>query len=186
MPRLPTAIAAMMLLPLAGAAQEVEPEPPTLVTKSPFLPPDFAPPGTRTKPAAPPPGRGQYEFRGVYQLGDTFYFNVYNVREQKGKWVTPEGSDEIRVVAFDIQADELVVEVGGESMSLSLVETSDKPIPVKTASRPKVAPSSDQKRTTTTRRPVRRRVIRPLSRTASDRISAARRRVIRPTNRSKD
>lgn len=154
----------------------------SLVANSPFLPPGFQPPGTPGKPAAPAATSNQYEFRGVYQLGETYYYNIYNVRERKGSWITRQdaGEMDIDVLSFDRETNELAIDVAGETVSLALAETSDRTLPVNTA------PATTQPATTeakpAVRQPVRRRVIRPTTRASrSSSSNTARRRVIRPS-----
>jgi hypothetical protein len=164
--------------------------PPTIVTKSPFLPPDFNPPGgAGAAGAAAPASASQYEFRGVYQMEGTYYFNLYNTRDRKGTWVTENaaGTDAPRIIRYDRQEDVLEVDVAGERVSLNMVETSNKPLPMANTrpARPKpaqatTAANASQKqpsRPTT----VRRRVIRPTTRNQS--TSSARRPTV-PANPS--
>ena len=158
---------ALPALMLAGSGMsEEEQDAPTLVTKSPFLPPDFNPPGGAAGDPAMPASASQYEFRGVYQMGGRYYFNLYNTRDKSGTWVAEgeSGSDAPRIVRFDRDEDVLVVEVSGERVNLELVDTSDRPMPVATAARPTPAtlPATTSQQSPT---PVRRRVIRPSTRT---------------------
>lgn len=163
---------------------------PTLLEKSPFLPPGFQPPGGAGAAAAPAAQAGQFEFRGVYQLGGEYFFNLYNTRERKGSWVSKNASGEEtpKIIEFDLENDVLVVDSSGQRLSLNLVETSDNPMPL-SANRPVTTPSpttlpatpaaTAEQRTT----PARRRVIRPSTRPAST-TTAAPRRVIRPTTQT--
>jgi hypothetical protein len=182
--RLRAVFTLMTLLTLSATAQENTGATPTLITKSPFLPPGFQPPGRPGQAVEPPPKQAAYEFRGVYELGGTYYFNLYNKSESKGSWIAglDGGNESLEIVDFDPAGNELVISVDGEELNLSLIETSDKPMPVAGA---KPAPTSTrtvQRATTTTSRsnPVRRRVIRPSTRGGNDNSSPARRRVIRP------
>jgi hypothetical protein len=162
--------------------------PPTLITNSPFLPPGFQPPGqsASTPEKAPPQQRSSYEFRGVYQIGGQYYFHLFNLQEQKGQWMSDASVEDeaLEILDYDPETDELVVIIDGESQNLGLIQTSDKSMPVQTAPpRQTTAPS----RETTPQRsnlPVRRRVIRPTSRTGSDASNTSRRPVInrRPAN----
>ncbi|MEX0331353.1 MAG: hypothetical protein AB3N64_08030 [Puniceicoccaceae bacterium] len=158
----------------------------TLITKSPFLPPDFNPPGSGAGDPSMPASASQYQFRGVYQMGGEYYFNLYNTRDKSGTWVTENesGGDSPRIVRFNLDEDVLVVEVSGEQVSLELVETSDRTLPVASAPRPTPAtrPATTTQgtavRQTTT--PVRRRVIRPSTRNTTS--TAARRPTIPANN----
>ncbi|MEX0325240.1 MAG: hypothetical protein AB3N33_04040 [Puniceicoccaceae bacterium] len=183
----------MLLLPavlLAGPAfANEESGGPTIITQSPFLPPDFNPPGSGAGDPSMPASASQYEFRGVYQMGGQYYFNLYNTRDKSGTWVTEKesGGDSPRIVRFDLDEDILVVEVSGERVNLELVETSDRPMPVANAprrapaTRPAQAPTTRTTEARPTTTPVRRRVIRPSTRNPTS-STAARRPTIPSSN----
>lgn len=175
----------LMSLIVSMAAQEETGNAPTLVSKSPFLPPGFQPPGTPGKAAPPPATTSQFEFRGVYQLGGTYHYNLYNVRERKAFWVTKQdtGDTGLEILSFDPDENTLALEAGGESLSLTLIATSNTTLPVQTApATPTVNPDTPAV-TRPTPTPVRRRVIRPTSRAGSTpTTSPSRRRIIRPAN----
>jgi hypothetical protein len=159
---------------------------PTLVSDSPFLPPGFQPPGNPSTPVTPPATSSQYEFRGVYQLGGVYHYNLYNVRERKASWVTKQdtGDTGLEILSFDPEENALALEAGGETLSLTLIATSNTTLPVQTApATPAVNPATPATKPATTTS-VRRRVIRPTTRTGSSNSSTApaRRRIIRPTN----
>jgi hypothetical protein len=174
------AVVSMAGCPLASAAG-----PPSLVTHSPFLPPGFQPPGQSAAPgqAQPPPQRGTYEFRGVYQLDGAFYFHLYNLREQKGKWLTLDGSreDSVEILEFDPDNNELALRIDGESQNLSLIQTSDRSLPVQTAPTPaRVTQPAPGTAPGAANIPVRRRVIRPTTRTGENPSPVIRRPVVNP------
>ncbi|MFO7725876.1 MAG: hypothetical protein R6V45_10040, partial [Oceanipulchritudo sp.] len=123
-----------------------------------------------------------YEFRGVYQLDGMYFFNLYNTRERKGSWVGSgkSGGGPFEIIDFNEEENALVVAVDGQTLNLALVETSNKPMPVRAAP----AASNAGKKETALRensRPARRRVIRPSSRnrTGSTDNSTRRRTVTR-------
>jgi hypothetical protein len=173
----------MILLSLNGIAQEMTDGTPTLITKSPFLPPGFEPPGRPGQAADPPPKQAAYEFRGVYQLGGMYYFNLYNKSEDKGSWIAglDGGNESLEIVDFDPDGNELVINVAGERLNLDLIETSDRSIPIAGAKPATTTNRTVQRTTRTVNRdsPVRRRVIRPASR-GNPTDAPGRRRVIRP------
>lgn len=178
MPHPFTILPLLFILAAGAAAQEEEAGTLTLIAKSPFLPPDFQPPGT-VAAKAPPDQLASYEFRGVYQLGEVYYFNLYNVREKKGSWIAstarPGGDESPRIVRFNPEEDELQVEIEGKALSLSLIQPSDKPMPVQTA--PRATQTGPQAAVPTSGQPpARRRVIRPSSRTPNS--EAVRRRIV--------
>lgn len=175
----------MMLLTPLAFGQESAPGAPTLVTKSPFLPPGFQPPGQPGQAAEPPPKQAAYEFRGVYQLGGTYYFNLYNKSEKKGSWIAglDGGNETLDIVDFDPEGNELVIHVAGEELNLNLIETSDKPMPLANARAASKSSRTVKQATASKRRnAVRRRVIRPSSRNRNTPSTPGRRRVIRPTS----
>lgn len=145
---------------------------PSIVENSPFLPPNFQPPGAgRTSTAAQAAASAEYEFRGVYMLEGEYHFNLFNKREQKGTWV---GEDDLidgapRIVRYSREDNEVIIDLSGRQLTLGMISTSDKVLPVQTAKAPTVRqPSSTSSATTrTTQAPVRRRVIRPSTRTTS-------------------
>lgn len=185
MGRFPSVVAIFLLHPLVSILA-AEYTPPSLITNSPFLPPGFQPPGN--SPATNEPAaleNALFEFRGVYQLGGQFYYHLYNVREREGSWMTEEDASEnnFRIVSFDTNENLLVLDVGGEQKSLSLIQTSNKSMPVQTAPRSRVAKAETSNAENNRRTPVRRRVIRPSVRNRSNNsaATAARRRVINRT-----
>lgn len=158
----------MLLLP-ALALTQASANSSSIVAKSPFLPPGFTPPGGRGATAAAPASSGQLQFKGVYQLRGEYYFNLYDVREKKGSWLRKgeQKEGQPRIINYQRDSDVLVVESGGKQLSLDMIQTSDKPIPL-----PNPAPTARKitpvkKTPTTTSRTstnTRRRVIRPSTR----------------------
>jgi hypothetical protein len=162
-----------LLLALTAFSVECGGAGPSIVEKSPFLPPNFQPPGgSGSTAAAQAASSGEYEFRGVYMLQGEYHFNLYNKREQKGTWVSEDEikEDAPKVVRYSREDDEIIIDLGGRQLTLGMVSTSDKVLPVQTAKAPVVrqpstSPGSTSSRTPQT--PVRRRVIRPTTRTTS-------------------
>jgi hypothetical protein len=169
MGKMPQVTILLMMLPALALAQGNATSS-SIVAKSPFLPPGFTPPGGQGSTAGAPATSGQFQFKGVYQLGGEYYFNLYNVREKKGSWLR-RGEDkegQPRVINYQREADVLVVESEGKQLSLDLIETSDKPIPLPNPAPTarKVTPVKKPETTTSgTSTTTRRRVIRPSTRT---------------------
>lgn len=165
-----TVVIMLSTLPATVPAEESGSGAPSILTHSPFLPPGFQPPGGAGTTTDAPASPSQYEFHGVYQLGGTYYFNLFNSRERKGSWISKDNSptDWPRIVRYDEEEDVLVVEVSGERVSLSLMETSDRPMPVAGArsTQPAAAPPSSAQASPQQATP-RRRVIRPTVRPPS-------------------
>lgn len=172
-----------LLLAAAAFSIECGADGPSIIDKSPFLPPNFQPPGSGGSAAAAQAATsGEYEFRGVYMLQGQYHFNLYNKREQKGTWVS-EGEikeDAPRIVRYSREDDEVVIDLGGRQLTLGMVSTSDKVLPVQTARAPTTVrtPSSSVTTSRTSQAPVRRRVIRPTTRTST---STSRPTIQRPT-----
>jgi hypothetical protein len=172
---------------LSGMLSTLAAKPYSLIESSPFIPPDFNPPSANVPARTPRQQEAAYSYQGVYQIGDTFFFNILNRSEDKGEWVRSdvESVSGIQVVGFDLEANEIEIEVDGLPISLSMVEPSDTPIPVQTAPAAATRPApAVTNRPTVTRpdssnRPVRRRVIRPSTRTNPSVTSSARRPVTR-------
>jgi len=172
-------------LPAIALSEESGSGAPSILTHSPFLPPGFQPPGGAGTTTDAPASPSQFEFHGVYQLGGTYYFNLFNSREKKGSWISRESSttDWPHIVRYDEEEDVLVVEISGERVSLSLVETSDRPMVVAGANpaqprTPAVTTQASQQQATP-----RRRVIRPTVRPAEPN-PAERRPTIQPPPQS--
>lgn len=161
-----------LLAALASFSIECGAAGPSIVENSPFLPPNFQPPGGgSSSTTAQAAASGEYEFRGVYMLQGQYHFNLYNKREQKGTWVAEDEikEDAPRVVRYSQDDDEVIIDLGGRQLTLGMVSTSDKVLPVETAKAPVVRqPTSSTSSTNrTTQAPVRRRVIRPTTRTST-------------------
>lgn len=187
MPRFPTVLAGLLILIPMTSGQDSESGPPTLITNSPFLPPGFQPPSRPGNVAEPPPSAEvtKYEFRGVYQLEDVYYFNIYNPAEKKGQWLTEESMQEVsmELLEFNPDNDKIVLRVSGETTSLSLIETSDKSMPVHGARTVATAPQgAAAKKANETK--VRRRVVRP-PRSNQVRRSGANKNIRRPVTPAK-
>jgi hypothetical protein len=166
-------LSVMIILSLAPALLYPEQEggsSPSILTHSPFLPPGFQPPGGNGPGNDPgqPVQSGQYEFRGVYQLGGLYYFHLYNTRDRKGTWVSENNSDgdSPKVVSFDRKEDTLLVDVGGKQVNLAMIETSDRTIsmPSGTNPAPRISAAKEASIASPSPTAVRRRVIRPTTR----------------------
>jgi hypothetical protein len=182
----PAAFLTCFALLAATSAGNGSPEAPTIVTDSPFLPPGFEPPGQPGRAPDRPQAPGEYQFRGVYQLNNQYYFQLYNVREQSGQWITrdPAPDSPIQILEFNPGSNTLSLRVDDRILELALASTSDQPLPIRTASakaEPAARePASKTARRPEVRRPARRRVIRPRSRTPeTSSATAERRRVVR-------
>ena len=108
----------LSMAPLVVLSRESGSGAPSIVAKSPFLPPGFQPPGTGGSPAASTGPAPQFEFRGVYKLDGVYFFNLYNTRERRGSWVKKGAgiSGFPRIVEYDEVEDLLArVDDGAEA-----------------------------------------------------------------------
>lgn len=147
--------------------------PPSILDRSPFLPPDFQPPSQRTQPRRPQPAeQNSYEFRGVYQLAGEYRFLIAEARSREGDWVSLQRpGDNYQIKHYDPQTQVLTILANNkeEQLELAQLNPDTKPIPVQgqsTAAAPS-RPSSAQPADSGNTSP-RRRVIRPTSRTSSN------------------
>lgn len=164
----------LLLGSAAGTLSSVRAGGYSLVENSPFIPPDFNPPSAPVAVRPTAQQASQYTYRGVYQLGQTLFFNIFNASDNKAQWIRGDATDnsEIRILDYDLAGDEIEVEISGQTLSLSLAKPSDQPIPIQTqavqrptaSGAPVAAPASPASTTATEERPVRRRVIRPTTR----------------------
>ena len=102
---------------------------PTIVDRSPFLPPGFTPPQS----AQPSPAQRKtsgYEFRGVYQIGDDYRFLVSERQSKNGKWVRIGGEYEgYEVRKYDPSTETLVLFFNNSENKLQLAELEANPTP---------------------------------------------------------
>lgn len=102
-----------------------------LVGNSPFLPPDA---GGQQAQQGPAVSESDLEFRGMYSLGDRYYFNLYNKRENKGKWLTLDDEVEgLAVTSFDLQEDRISIRINGRNETLAMAKPSTGSLPVELA-----------------------------------------------------
>lgn len=135
---------------------------PSILARSPFLPPDFQPPSERPKPKRPQPGQQTtFEFRGVYQLSGEYRFLVAESRSGEGDWVAlNSASDSLEVRNYDPEAQILTIFANNKEEQLELAQLNPEtnPMPVAGLEKPRNTNQNNQKNTP------RRRVIRPTER----------------------
>lgn len=105
----------------------------TAAKRSPFLPPET--------PAGPPPATEptSLEFRGVLVMEGRQQFNFFEPAKRLSTWVRlNEPGAAVIVKSYDARADTVVVEFGGQSLTLALqkVKISAAPVPVAVAPAP--------------------------------------------------
>lgn len=122
----------------------------TLEEKSPFLPPDH----NKKEVKAPEPVKTngplarEIEFRGVAQFGNVYQFSVFDKTANKSHWIKMGSSKEgIKVTNFDPDNMSVTLNKNGRTEKLSLMESSDKPMPV-AVSAPPAASKAKNKITT--------------------------------------
>ena len=93
----------------------------SLTERSPFLPDGFTAPAGQSQQAATRSIQG-LEFKGMYQLNNTYYFLV-SERNKAGQWISMGNpKDDISVEEFDSSGNKLRVAFAGKDMWLELTE----------------------------------------------------------------
>lgn len=167
----PGLLAVAAVLVAASALQAQAPEDsgvspmPTILDRSPFIPPGWAPPEVRRPKPKPEKKSAGYEFRGVYQLGGEFRFLVSEPRSRSGNWVqVGESYEGYEVRDFDPKSETLTLFFNNEEVPVKLADLESNPTPIPVTGQIK---SARQKASDNSRRPVRR-TIRPASRNTED------------------
>jgi len=125
-----------LVLPLTASS--------TLESKSPFLPPDH---NKKTVVAPKPvqqngPISREIEFRGVVELNGNYQFSLFNKTDQKGYWIKQGDSKEgISVSSFDLSSMSVTISQNGRSERLTLMESTDSPLPVAVSAPPTKQPT---------------------------------------------
>lgn len=97
----------------------------TAAKRSPFLPPE-------AQTAAPAAEHTNIEFRGVLVMGGQQTFNFFEPAKRISTWVgLNEGGSSVTVKSYDARADTVVVDFGGQTLTLALqkVKISAAPAP---------------------------------------------------------
>ncbi len=157
------AVAAAGTTLCAQEGPDTESDGPTILNRSPFIPPDWEPPQTNRSKSVPKKSSTGYEFRGVYQLGNEYRFLISTPRTHNGKWVALEAEyEDYEVRGYDPSSETLTLYYDSKEEELKLAKMDANPTPMavsgqvrKATARAKDGPG-----------PVRR-TIRPTSRKAS-------------------
>ncbi|MEX0330239.1 MAG: hypothetical protein AB3N64_02335 [Puniceicoccaceae bacterium] len=137
---------------------------PSIMERSPFIPPDFTPPGN-SRAAAAKSVANSYEFKGFYRIGDKYRFLVSEPRSNDGDWVElGESSDSYEVRRFDPESETLTLFFNNSEKQLQLTELAANPTPMPVSGQIKTASAQQSQQGTPT--PVRR-TIRPTTRPGS-------------------
>lgn len=151
----------------AWAQSSLEPAPtaPTILARSPFIPPDWTPPQANRAKRVQSQSAPGYEFRGVYQIGGEYRFLVSEARSRSGKWVEKGKAYEgYEVRDYDPQTETLTLFFNDKEADIQLAEVEANPTPMPVSGQATVrsaANGRDNKPRTA------RRTIRPASRTGS-------------------
>ena len=142
---------------------EASPTRPSILERSPFLPPDWSPP-TQSRPQnRRQEAASAYEFRGVYMLSGEYRFLVSEPRSRSGKWVQAGKSYEgYEVRDYDPQSETLTLYFNNEEHPIQLASLEANPTPMPVSGQSTRAKAAGNK----SDRPVRR-TIRPATRTSS-------------------
>lgn len=137
----------------------------SIVVHSPFLPPDFNPPGEAGLEAEPPVTESQFQLKGVYQLDGEYYFHIYDQRSQRGSWIGDgmAASGYPNIVEFDASQSRLVVELNGRYLQLDLEGKPDTAVASSISKSPSSSMPFPAANGTVLRRPVIRSIPEPTS-----------------------
>lgn len=131
MKRSQTVLRSSILLPLMLCASLSASS--TLENKNPFLPPGHNKPVVQAPPPVQTNGplSRELELRGVVEIDGVYKLSMFNKNEQKGYWIkVGEKKEGIYITAFDLDNMAVTVNQNGRSERLSLMESTDAPMPV--------------------------------------------------------
>jgi len=146
---------------------------PSLLQRSPFIPPNFTP-GQGGPDAGPsnPTSPGSFELRGVYQLGQEYRFLVGPVQKGEGDWVELGKSyDGYEVRRYDSSSETLTLFYNNQETNITLARLESNPTPLPVSGQVQPASAEAAPRPTAPR--ITRRAIRPTSRTTASGSSTA-------------
>jgi len=134
---------------------------PTLLERSPFLPPGWTPPEDRRQAVQAKQTVAGYEFRGIYQIGGEYRFLVSEPRSRSGSWVrVGESRDNFEVRRYDASSDTLVLFFNNKEQRIQMAEMESNPTPIPVSGQ---VQSNNRETKPEQTRPARR-TIRPASR----------------------
>lgn len=106
----------------------------SVMAKSPFLPPGFGRETKTTETSATPqqgPLSREFEFRGVFQSGDSVQLSIFDRTTNKSRWIgLNEAGERYTVVNYDPEDRSIMVRAGGRQEKLPLMQATDTPVPV--------------------------------------------------------
>jgi hypothetical protein len=157
-------VSGLYWLCLLGSAPFLGANPPSLLEKSPFLPPNFSPPENRASQRETKATSNTYEFKGVYEIGGSYRFLVKAAQASSGKWVeSGKEYEEFAVRGFDPETRTLTLFHNQKEELLELAALEANPTPMPISGQPVTASP------TTTAERTERRVVRPSSRPTTSR-----------------
>jgi hypothetical protein len=148
----------------------------SLSDRSPFIPEGFDP-NTKSASTAATTTNQPLEFRGMYQLGSTYYFLV-SQRNSSGKWLpVGEASDGITIKEFQADENKVLVDHNGNPIWLDMSEMAKLtggPVsqPARQVTR-NITPTSSSSSIRAQRSSTTRRTIRPSTLTRSQNVRTA-------------
>ena len=152
-------------LPICPGLAQENPGQPSLLKRSPFIPPDFTPgqggPSVTTSPTA----QGNFELRGIYQLGKEYRFLVGPAQAGEGDWVQLGKSyEDYEVRRYDSSSETLTLYYNNEETQITLTRVEANPTPIPVSGQVQPAAAAPAPRPSSPR--ITRRAIRPVSRTS--------------------
>jgi hypothetical protein len=153
---------------------ELEPEPTgtSIIDRSPFIPAGWTPPRSNRKAATRVAQSGNYEFRGVYQLGGKYRFLVSEPKSRDGSWVELDTAyEDYEVKGYDADSMTLTLNIGGRSQELVLADLEANPTPMPVSGQVRQAAPATANGTANKPPQQVRRTVRP-SRTTAENTNA--------------
>lgn len=118
---------ALALMLLACTSASVQAGYSSLVRNSPFLPPQFNPPGDTGEALAVPASGSRFEFHGVYQLNGQFYYHIFDQGSLRGEWIRADdrAPGKPHIVEYRQDSDLIVIEMSSQQFELPLLSQGD-------------------------------------------------------------
>ena len=121
----------------------------SIISRSPFIPAGFNPAAQSVGSNPAQVSASGYEFRGVYQIGDRYWFLISQPQSRDGNWIElGKNFEDVEARKFDPATKALTVFANNTEQTLELaqLESNPKPIPVQglvktTARTPTKAPT---------------------------------------------
>ncbi len=129
---------------------------PSIINRSPFVPTNFNPGIVGATTNASQVAAAGYEFRGVYQIGDRYWFLVSEPKSRDGNWIElGSNSEDVEARRYDSESKSLTVFSNNSELTLQLAEIDANPKPIPVQGLVKTTTRSPTKTPTPVRRTIR-------------------------------